>query len=76
MAPNTHILIYCVFCMPKNRTGKTVYFPSSWAKFPTSRVDFPPVWDGFPYDILSLHITKFPGKELPVLPVFSRLAEE
>ena len=34
------------------RLGKNVYFPASWAKFPSSRVDFPPVWDGFPYVFL------------------------
>ena len=40
--------------------------------FPSSRADFSPVWDGFPYAFLyfSLQITKFPGKELLVLSVF------
>ena len=28
---------------------KNLYFPASCAKFPSSRVDFPPVWEGFPY---------------------------
>ena len=53
------------------RPGKTVYFPASWAKFLSSRADFP-MWDGFPYVFLYffLQVTKFPGKELPVLPVF------
>ena len=57
-----------------SRPGKNVYFRASWAKFPSSRVDFPPVWDDFPYVFLyfSLQITKFPGKELPVSPIFSR----
>ena len=31
---------------------KNVYFLASWAKFPSSRVDFPPVCEGFPYVFL------------------------
>ena len=31
------------------RPGKKCCFPASWGKFPSSRADFPPVWDGFPY---------------------------
>ena len=27
-------------------------FPCKWAKFPSSRADFHPVWDGFPYVFL------------------------
>ena len=26
-----------------NQAWEKVYFPASWAKFPTSRADFPPV---------------------------------
>ena len=35
----------CLFSRP----GKNVYFPASWAKFPSSRANFPPVWDSFRY---------------------------
>ena len=59
-------------CIHKAPRGKNLYFPASCTKFPSSRVDFPPVWEGFPYVFLyfPLQITKFPCKELPVLPVF------
>ena len=42
--------------------------------FSSSRADFPPVWNGFPYFffISFFQITRFPSKELPVLPIFSR----
>ena len=34
------------------RPGKNVYFPASWAKFPSSRADFAPVQDSFHYVFL------------------------
>ena len=36
-----------------------VYLPISWAKFPSRRADFPPVWDDFPYVFFILF---FPSK--------------
>ena len=40
---------FCIRLCYITRPGKNVYFPASWAKFPSSRADFLPVWDGFPY---------------------------
>ena len=60
--------------MYNNRLGKKINFPASWAKFPPSRVDIPPLWGGFLYVFLYFFPPnhKFPGQELCILPVFSR----
>ena len=55
------------------RPVKNVFSLQAGQKVPSSRADFPPVWDGFPYVFLyfALQITKFPyNKELPILHVF------
>ena len=58
------------------QAGKKCFFFFAGQNFPIARPEFPPEWDGFSYAFLyfSLQITKFPGKELPILPVFSRRA--
>ena len=54
------------------RPGKNVYFPASWAKFPSSVGRFPLCISLF----FPLQITRFPSKELPILPIFSRPAHD
>ena len=49
----TTATIYIVeWCVTHFQAGKIFNFPASCAKFPSSRVDFPPVWKGFPYIFL------------------------
>ena len=45
------LVIDCFTCIPSCTISwkKNVYFPSSWAKFPSSMAGFRPVWDGFSY---------------------------
>ena len=38
-----------IFIIDMYRPEKNIHFPASWAKVSFSRVDFPPVWKGFPY---------------------------
>ena len=49
----------------QRQVRKNVYSPASWENFPSSRGNFPSFFYAFLN--ISLHITKFPGKELPVL---------
>ena len=56
IVPNLHIFKLPVLLSFKSywQAWKNAYFPESWAKFPSSRADFPPVWDGLPYLFLYL----------------------
>ena len=46
--PRKNIMVGKKTLVGRSRPGKSAYFLASWAKFSSSRADFPSVWDGFP----------------------------